>query len=195
MQFDKVKAFILNKLNQELPVHLTYHNLNHIQDVLDMSEKIGEMENISGEELILLLTAALFHDTGYIKQSRGHEELSCSIAQDLLPQFDYNPDQIEYICQIIMATKIPQNPKTILAEILCDADLDYLGRDDFFSLSNDLYMEMLYNNLVSNENEWNEMQVSFFKNHHFFTETSIQARNIKKAEHLAKIESKLNKII
>lgn len=195
MQFDKVKAFILNKLNQELPVHLTYHNLNHIQDVLDMSEKIGEMENISGEELILLLTAALFHDTGYIKQSRGHEELSCSIAQDLLPQFDYNPEQIEYICQIIMATKIPQNPKTILAEILCDADLDYLGRDDFFSLSNDLYMEMLYNNLVSNENEWNEMQVSFFKNHHFFTETSIQARNIKKAEHLAKIESKLNKII
>lgn len=195
MQFDKVKAFILNKLNQELPVHLTYHNLNHIQDVLDMSEKIGEMENISGEELILLLTAALFHDTGYIKLSRGHEELSCSIAQDLLPQFDYNPEQIEYICQIIMATKIPQNPKTILAEILCDADLDYLGRDDFFSLSNDLYMEMLYNNLVSNENEWNEMQVSFFKNHHFFTETSIQARNIKKAEHLAKIESKLNKII
>jgi hypothetical protein len=118
VQFDKVKPFILNKLNQELPVHLSYHNLNHVHDVLKMSGELSDMENISGEERILLLTAALFHDTGYIKLSRGHEELSCSIAREILPQFDYNPEQIETICQMILATKIPQNPKTKLAEIL-----------------------------------------------------------------------------
>jgi len=192
VQFDKVKPFILNKLNQELPVHLSYHNLNHVHDVLKMSGELSDMENISGEERILLLTAALFHDTGYIKLSRGHEELSCSIAREILPQFDYNPEQIETICQMILATKIPQNPKTKLAEILCDADLDYLGRDDFFSLSNELYKEMIYNGLVSNQNEWDNMQVSFFKSHHFFTETSIQKKSLKKAEHLTIIESKLN---
>jgi len=195
VQFDKVKPFIFNKLNQELPEHLSYHNLNHTQDVLALAEEIGHLENIREEEKILLLTAALFHDTGYINVSRGHEEISCSIAHDILPQFDYNPEQIETICQMILATKIPQNPKTKLAEILCDADLDYLGRDDFFSLSNELYKEMIHNGLVSNQNEWDNMQVSFFKSHHFFTETSIQKRRLKKAEHLTIIESKLNKTI
>lgn len=135
MQFKLVRQFILSKLQTELPAHLSYHGIDHTLDVYEAVERITKTEGISTYETKLLLTAALFHDSGFVKIRNGHEEESCRIARQHLPDFNYQPTEIELVCGMIMATRIPQSPKTVLEEILCDADLDYLGRDDFFTLS------------------------------------------------------------
>jgi len=163
-----------------------------VVDVYHAAENLGTQEHISGYEMRLLLTAVLFHDTGFIRGVNGHEEESCRIANQYLPGYGYTIDEIKKINGIIMATKIPQLPKNHLEEIICDADLDYLGRDDFFPISDNLYNEFKENRIVSSENEWNKLQVAFFESHHYFTNTASKLRQGKKQEHLQLIRSKIN---
>ncbi len=191
MQFEKVKKFILDKLKKELAKNLTYHSLGHIKDVFAAAENIAGLEKITGEDLTLLLTAVLFHDSGFIESQKDHERLSCEIAQEYLPQFDYTPGQIDCVCGMIMATQIPQSPKNKLEEIICDADLDYLGRDDFFKIGDSLYSELRMYGILNNELEWNKLQVKFLENHHYFTPSAKKLRKEKKAANLLIVKSKI----
>jgi len=191
MQFTKVKKFILDKLKKELPKNLTYHSLGHIKDVYKAAERFAELEKVKGDDLTLLLTAVLFHDSGFLVRQKEHEQEGCDIARKYLPDFEYSPEQIERICGMIMATQIPQTPNNKLEEIICDADLDYLGRDDFFTIGNKLFDELCMYGIISTELEWNKLQVRFLEKHHYFTSSAKKLRKAKKAENLALIKSKI----
>ncbi len=193
MQFEKVKKFILGKLRKELPKNLTYHSLGHIKDVYGAAETLAELEKVTGDDLTLLLTAVLFHDSGFLTQQKDHERLSCELAQQYLPSYDYTPEQIERISGMIMATRIPQTPHNKLEKIICDADLDYLGRDDFFIIGDRLYDELCMYGIISNENEWNKLQVRFLEGHRYFTASAKKLRKAKKDEYLALVKSKIKK--
>jgi uncharacterized protein len=128
MQFKQAGDFITKKLKKELSANYIYHNIDHTNDVYQAAESIGKQENISAHDMKLLLTAALYHDSGFLKFSNGHEEESCRIAAEALPRYNYTENDINLICGMIRATRVPQSPKTLLERILVDADLDYLGR-------------------------------------------------------------------
>jgi uncharacterized protein len=193
MQYEAAKSFILGKLSTELPAHLSYHSEGHVRDVCDATQQIATSEGITGEDLTLLLTAALFHDSGFLHGAAEHEKKSCEIASRHLPDFGYTSGQIDKICGMIMATRIPQNPQTHLEQILADADLDYLGRDDFFTIGERLYEEFAMYGIVSSRQDWNRLQVKFLENHHYFTQTSIKMRKPKKDEHLRLLKSEVAK--
>lgn len=191
MEFEKVKKFILKKLKNELPKNLTYHSAEHIKDVYSSAETIARLEKVEGEDLTLLLTAVLFHDAGFLRQQKDHEQVSCEIARDTLPQYDYTPEQIERICGMIQATRIPQTPHNKLEEIICDADLDYLGRDDFFKIGNGLYEELCMYGIIDSEHDWNKLQVRFLEKHKYFTKSAKKLRKPKKDEYLAMVKAKI----
>ncbi|MCD6013000.1 MAG: hypothetical protein K0Q79_2862 [Flavipsychrobacter sp.] len=191
MEFEKVKKFILKKLKHELPKNLTYHSTEHIKDVYGSAKTLAKLENVEGEDLYLLLTAVLFHDSGFIREQKNHEQVSVDIAREYLPAYDYTPAQIDRICGMIMATKIPQTPLNRLEEIICDADLDYLGRDDFFKIGNGLYEELCMYGIINSETEWNKLQVRFLEKHKFFTKTARKLRKPKKDEYLAMVRAKV----
>lgn len=189
MDYRAAKAFIIDKLKRELSANLTYHGLHHTLDVFDVTKELCDIEAISARETVLLKTAALFHDSGFTINNKEHEMLGCQIAKQELPKFGYSATEIDQICGMIMATKIPQNPQNHLEAILCDADLDYLGRDDFFSIGNTLYQELKAYNVLQNEEAWNRLQVSFLEKHNFFTPTSLERRARKKAVYLDQLRS------
>ena len=191
MQYTEVEQLILNRLQHDLPHHLSYHSVSHVQDVINAAMFLAAEEGVQGDDLILLRTAALFHDTGFLYGARDHEQRSCDIAMEYLPQYGYTTEQIDCICGMIMATRIPQTPQTHLEQIMADADLDYLGRDDFFQIGDRLYEELSEFGIVHNEQEWNELQVRFLEAHHYFTDTAIRLRKQQKAENLQKIKDKL----
>jgi uncharacterized protein len=193
MQFEQAGEYILNKLRNHLPRHLTYHNIDHTVDVYAAAEHIGLQENITAYEMNILLTAALFHDAGYIKRVQGHEEESCRMASAVLPGFGYTEADIELICAVIMATRLPQTPVNQLGMILADADLDYLGRDDFFIIGQKLSKELYILDAITNETEWNLSQLEFMKNHRYFTQTAIKLRREKKLENIEQIKAQLTK--
>ena len=185
MQFQKAKSYINTRLRKELPKHLTYHSVAHVRDVYKAAERLAEAEGVKGEDLKLLLTAVLFHDSGFIVQSKEHEKIGCDIVREHLPRFDYTPEQIERICGMIMATRIPQTPHNLLEEIIADADLDYLGRDDFWTIGNTLFEELQMYGIIQTEDEWNALQIRFLDQHHYFTDTAIRTRQPKKDEYTA----------
>lgn len=183
--FEKTKEFILNKLESELSDDLNYHNINHTLDVYRISTKLAKSEGISEEDTMLLKTASLFHDAGFILKAEGHEKISCAIVDRHLPDFGYSNEQIAKIKGMIMATKIPQCPKNHLEQILADADLDYLGRTDFEEISERLFQELG----IKNRNDWNKIQINFFESHSYFTASAKNSRNDKKHENLEKIKN------
>lgn len=191
MNFEGVERMMLQKLKEELPSYLTYHNLSHVLDVLNAVEFIGKSEGIKGENMILLKTSAIFHDSGFIVGPLNHEQVSCGIAQDILPKYDYTQRQIDIIKGIIMATKIPQSPNNHLEQIIGDADLDYLGRDDFFIIGDGLFEELKHFDLLKTEQEWNKLQLNFLEAHSYHTRTAIANRDSKKQKNLKTVKTKL----
>jgi HD superfamily phosphodiesterase len=170
MNFPAAQKFILKKMEEELPGHLFYHGLHHTRDVFSAAVLIAKEEGItSATELSLIKTASLYHDSGFTIDYQNHEESGCDLARKTLPEFGFTPDEIEIVCGMIMATKIPQSPKNKLEEILCDADLDYLGRDDFYEIGDTLFSELKFYNKVKDEQQWNKIQVSFLNSHQYYT--------------------------
>ncbi|MDB5133040.1 MAG: hypothetical protein JWR02_2789 [Mucilaginibacter sp.] len=191
MESDRACKYILNKLETELPDYLHYHNVEHTRDVYMVAIELAEREKIANDEKELLFTAACFHDTGFLERTIGHEEVSCRLAHEILPDFDYRPNEIDRVCSIITATKMPQQPKNHTEEILSDADLDYLGRDDFQFISDKLFSELSLLGVVSSYREWNQIQAAFMENHRYFTKTARALREVKKDENLKQIKAKL----
>lgn len=188
--FDKLYPLVLKMLRDRLPPTLYYHNPEHTIDVIESAERIAVSEGCSREEILLLKMAALFHDTGFVKDMREHEKHGCEIAREMLYANHADPEKVSIICGIIMATKIPQSPKTKLEKIICDADLDYLGRNDYFPISENLHREFLAFERVKNDKDWIELQQKFLQAHTYFTKTSIALRQAGVEENIRKIGEK-----
>lgn len=126
-----------------------------------------------------------------MKTYNGHEEKSCEIAEVDLTRFGLTSRQKEIVFGLIRTTRVPQNPRTKLQQILCDADLDYLGRSDFYLIGEGLYQEFLWQGTIKNELEWNRIQVKFLESHKYFTPSSKKRREKQKQQHLTEIKAKV----
>ena len=189
IQFTDIQEIILDKLERELPDFLFYHNVKHTVDVVTEVELIGWAEGCSDEEILLLKTAALFHDAGHTVSYDDHEYQGSLLARQMLPEYGYSDEQIEKICSIIMSTKLPPRPTDLLEQIICDSDLDYLGRSDFIPVSNTLYEELKAQDKITSLNDWNKLQVKFISGHQYFTGTARRLREVNKKLQIERISS------
>ncbi len=189
MDAQAARGYILARLRSELPAARTYHSLEHTLDVYASAIGIAEQEGIAGEGLVLLKVAALYHDSGFLVQDTDHEEAGCRIVREVLPGFGFNARQVELICDMILATRIPQRPRNKLGRVLCDADLDYLGRGDFEQIGNTLFAEMRTYGVLGSEREWYELQERFLERHAYFTGTNKRDREPRKQEHLKAVRA------
>jgi len=193
LRINDVEEFVLSRLEDGLPDNLYYHNVKHTIDVVTQVELIGRAEGAKDEDMLVLKTAALFHDMGHLINYDTHEEESVKLARKVLPEYQYTEKQIERICTLILVTKMPPEPKNLLEEIMCDADLDYLGRTDFVPVSINLYKELAERKKIDSILEWNQMQYKFIKNHQYFTKTAQKLREVNKKKQLENIQSEIKK--
>jgi len=131
--FEAAKDYVLRRLKRELNPKLYYHGIHHTKDILKAAERLAKIEGVKGENLLLLKTAVLYHDTGFIKKYEKNESIGAKIAADTLPKFRYSKNQIKRIKKIIMATqlkkisgKMKQIPdkKDLLQKLICVAKTD-----------------------------------------------------------------------
>ncbi|MEK8179983.1 HD domain-containing protein [Flavobacterium buctense] len=183
--WDALYTNVMGCLKEKLSPKLTYHHWKHTEHVVEMAEFIGHKEHCTEDEIILIKTAALFHDAGFVNPiTDNHEDESIRYAQKRLPEYGYTKSDIEQIVGMINATKIPQNPQNKLERILADADLEYLGTDNFIYIGNKLYQELKHENPSLSTEEWNEIQIKFLESHVFHTHYCLHHRAEKKAQNL-----------
>jgi len=187
MESQSLQSFILDKLHNQLPEWLTYHNAEHTEMVIKYAIELGEDEGLDEEELKLLHTAAILHDAGFLKTYENHEIVSCELAREHLPHFDYTNEQVEQVCEIIMATQLPQSPHNKLSRILCDADLSYLGTEDYDVFANRLFRELKHLNPDLSNEAWLKQQKDFLKAHTYFTASAKNKLEAKKHHNLKKL--------
>ena len=168
--FELARQVVLDRLARELSPQLTYHSLAHTRDeVVPAADRIAALEGLTGEDLMLLRTAAVFHDIGYVEQHHLHEEGSARLAAAVLPQFDYTPTQIAVIVDIILATQLPQVARTLPEQILADADLAILGQTDYLLRNAALRQELAALVKPATDQQWYGGQLNFIRNHRYFT--------------------------
>lgn len=186
--YKMIESFLINNL----PKEYTYHSITHIRDVVIQSERIAKKEKINKEDIADLKLAAWLHDVGYIWEPARHEARGAEYATTVLNAMDFPAQKINKITGMILSTKIPQSPKNILEQIICDADLDYLGREDYKENSSLLLQELRLKKEVT-EQDWLKIQDQFLTKHAYFTKTSNSTRNTLKAKVLANIKTQLKK--
>jgi len=167
----EAKAYATNILDEQLDHKFVYHDRYHTERVVQAALMIGKESGLNDDELVILELAAWFHDTGYKHGCDNHELSSAKMARRFLEEHEFEEEKIRRIEGCIMATRIPQSPKNLLEQVLCDADLHHLACDDYKMMSEKMHREM---EEIKGEKiqqaDWNEMNFSFFNEHEYFTD-------------------------
>lgn len=168
-RFSEIHDHMISRLQKGLPSYLKYHDVAHTEDVIKKSVLLGELENLSPPDIDLIKIAALYHDSGFLIAREDHEEKSCGIADKDLTEMNFHKGDIKTICEMIQATKIPQQAHNRYQNILADADLFYLGTDEYTYYAEKLYEELKHFSPEITAEEWFNIQVAFMEQHSYFT--------------------------
>jgi hypothetical protein len=193
INYYKAERHIMCVLSEQLSDSLYYHSISHTKDVVSAVERIALLENVTDEGLFLLKSAATYHDAGFIEQYDNNEPVGARLAEEILPKYGYSDKHISTIKDLIYVTEIPHTPTTHLQEIMCDADLDYLGRSDFHEIATRLREELKEHGKIESNKQWDEIQVKFLNMHKYFTQTAIKTRKKKKQQNLKEVIARLER--
>ncbi len=173
---EKTETFVIELLEKELNPKFLYHNLRHTQRVVKSTKELLNNYGLTDLENEQLLLAAWFHDTGYTKGVKNHEENSCSIAKDFLTEQQYDSAAIEAICNDIMATKRYHEPSTLREEIIRDADSSHFAQKSYWETTDFLKEELEELGIAKySPKQWREENIKMFRNEHrFFTDYAIE---------------------
>lgn len=193
IKFEAIKENVFLRLNRGLSPKLHYHGLSHTRDdVLPAAIRLATLDDIDADDLFLLKTAALYHDIGYLESYKDHETIGARIASEELPELGYTPHQVQKIANMIMATRMPQSPRTHLEKLMCDADLNSLGRDDFFVTSHLLRLELKEMGIETSLKEWYTRQLKFLESQEYWTDVARQLCNPVKQSIINELRDVLN---
>lgn len=194
--YDAAIEHARNRMSRELPQNLSYHNFDHtFYEVLPAAVQLAELSHVPEDQMGLVAVGAAYHDIGWVRQGMNHEAIGADIARHKLPDFGFNEVQIKKITGIIMATKLPQTPNSLLEEIVVDADLDVLGRVDFFPRNLDLRSEISTNGNRPSDLEWFRIQLKFVESHTYFTAAARLLRDEQKRKNVAELKRRIELLV
>lgn len=172
---------------------LPYHNLAHTSSVVSKASEIARYYQLGDQDFFIVLTAAWFHDTGYLNgAAKDHEQRSAVIAETFLQAYKLDAADIGRIKNCILATRLPQQPITRLEQIVCDADLFHLGTADFKELNKKMKKEAeLHHAAKINKEDWRNGTLRLLESHHYHTAYAQELLNATKQENINNIKNKL----
>jgi uncharacterized protein len=193
--YNYIKELFRDELPKDLRFHIAKHTLHTTKGVVASANRIAISEDVSEHDRELIITAAYFHDVGYIIEYNKNEPIAARMAGRILKLIGYKPNEIAKIQKMILATDLEIEPKTHLEKILCDADLDHFGREDFFKLDGKLREEWRVEGQdASDEAKWYKGTLEILQKHHYYTESQIRLREKRKQKNLERLLKKLENI-
>lgn len=178
------EAHIKEYFNKYISSDYVFHDLEHTAQTVAAARMIGEGFHISERDMLLLMIATWFHDTGYAEGPKDHEERSCSNADHFL-RGKISDEELKKLLSCIRATKVPQQPQNLLEQIICDADLSHLGMESYWDRTGKYRQELtLTKQVVMSEQDWVDFELNFMLNHNYHTAVANELFNKRKARHI-----------
>ena len=189
---ESVRVFIHNYFINNVDGRLVYHNQQHTERVVAAAIQIGNHYQLDERNFFIVQTAAWFHDIGYFTNVNAHEEQSALLATAFLKEQEVAEDIIVEIRDCISATRMPQSPRNLNEQILCDADLFHLGTDEFTALNKLLRKEIeAIKGHSINKGDWRNSNIQLLNMHRYYTDYCRLLLNDKKLKNLEKLKRKL----
>jgi len=190
----RIEDYVTGLFDQMDSSKLVFHNLAHSKNVVKHTQEIAAHYSITGKEMLVLIAAAWFHDTGYLfTEPEKHEEMGCDIMKKFMKDLVDDEQLITDIEGCIMATKFPRNPKNLLEKIICDADTYDLGTKDFKETNKKVQDEFRLKNEELDPIEFKEQTIRLLQNHTYYTSYCQDLLDTKKKKNLKKLEEKVEK--
>ncbi len=190
-----IRSLLRDKLPESLIFHIADHTLHPTSGVVASANRIAISENISEHDRELLITAAYFHDSGYIKEYNKNEPIAAEMAGRTLKLIGYKPNEVIKVQNMILSTDLEREPKTHLEKILCDADLDHFGREDFFKLDGKLREEWRAEGMdVDDDLKWYKGTLEIITRHQYYTESQKKLREKGRQKNLKSLLRKIENI-
>ena len=196
-ELKQVAHYVQSFFNAHSGVYLLYHNAEHTKAVVSAAEQIAEYYQLNDREYFILMTAAWFHDVGHYIENDAmeHEERGVQLANIYLEEKGIGSGVITDVGNAILSTKLPQNPQTLVEEILCDADLFHLGTDAFNENSKLMRKETeAIKKVHISKEDWRKENIQFLEAHQYHTEYCRIHLNVRKADNLERLKMKADKV-
>ncbi|OQP46127.1 phosphohydrolase [Niastella yeongjuensis] len=189
---DEIKQYVTAFFQTHANDKLIYHNLGHTENVVNAAIEIANHYRLSDLDYFVVVTAAWFHDIGYYTDPTRHEEKGAEEAAAFLKRQGIDETTIQTVANCIRATKLPQNPTTLLEKIVADADLFHLGTSRFTDTNKAMRKEFIeLHNIDISKEEWRIKTIRLLESHHYHTDYAQLLLNDAKAKHLEKLKEKL----
>ncbi|HYG03538.1 MAG TPA: Pycsar system effector family protein [Chryseosolibacter sp.] len=190
---NKARLFAESVFKNEAFLNRTFHNIEHTTDVVNAAEEIAVKTGLSDDEKESVLIAAWLHDVGYVEGAEDHEEKAAEKARTLLAENGASPEKIKQVADAIMATRMPQNPKSNVDKVLCDADLFHLAADDCMRKSAKLRSEWkVSGNKEMDDQEWLLSNINFMEGHQYHTSYGQDVLQQRKDKNISDLRAQLN---
>ena len=191
----KARAYVEALIREKKPEWVKYHDFHHAKSVVEACRVIGAASNLGEEDLEVVILAAWFHDVGYVGGIDRHEERSVDMAIAFLQESGYPKEKIAQLAGCVLATQIPQKPKNLLEQVLCDADIAHLASEDFLELSELVRLEIEHRMRIKlTEEEWLTMNIDFVAGHRYFTDYAKTMFEKQRRRNLEILREKLNRL-
>lgn len=192
----RASEYIFELFKEKLPEHLVYHNFAHTESVAAAARKLAKGMKLAEDAIEIVTLAGWFHDAGFIEAYHGHEDVSKRIAEEYLRGEGVSDQKIGFVLGCIEATRMPQSPKNLLEEILCDADMSALGKKTSFERSQLLRIEWekALGKTMTDE-EWLRQDLNFLTSHKYFTRYAQEIYDDRKLENIRERDKQLRKLI
>ncbi|MEZ4966584.1 MAG: DUF5706 domain-containing protein [Saprospiraceae bacterium] len=183
----ETEEYIKDFYSKHISPDYVFHDLEHTAQTVAAAHTIAEGFKVNEREMLLLLVATWFHDTGYSEGPKDHEERSCKNVEKFL-KGKATDDEIRQVIACIRATKVPQQPQTLLEQIICDADLSHLGMESYWDRTGKFRQELtLTKKIVMSEQDWVDFEINFMLNHSYHTAIANELFNKRKAKHIQRL--------
>lgn len=172
-----------------------FHNLEHTRDVVDAVKEVGVHTQLTSEEMEAALAAAWLHDTGYMAGAIDHERQSVAMAKELFQKLDTPVGMVNMVSSAIMSTQMPQQPRSMIDKVLCDADLAHLAGPMCETRSDMLRDEFKAGGESFSDDEWKMRTIAFMQHHHYHTSYGQTVLEDAKKKNIRRLKKRGNQTI
>lgn len=189
--YKKIEEYVTGLFEQMSDPVLVFHTFEHTQNVVKRTKEIAGHYNVSEDQMLILFAAAWFHDTGHLfTDPAKHEEMSCDIMRKFMTGKVNDEKIIDQIESCILSTKFPRVPKSLLEQILCDADTYHFGTKDFKETNKQAFKEYSLRTGETDRSKFNEETMDMLETHQFYTTYAKELLNERKTKNMKKLQKK-----